>query len=45
MYRLTNASGSEHYLDGTAEEILSSMIRNGVRFKDTDGSTLKVILL
>ena len=45
MYRLTDNTGHAHYHEGTAEEILSVMIRNSVRFIDTDGSTLKVILL
>lgn len=44
MYRLTNADGSVHYMDGTAADVLDALIRNGVRFVDTDGKTLKVTL-
>jgi len=44
MYRLMNVDGSEHYLDGTAEYILYALMRYGVRFIDTDGKALKVVL-
>lgn len=44
MYRLESADGSIHYKDGTAGDILDTLIRHEVRLTTLSGNTLRVVL-
>lgn len=44
VYQITDANDTEVYYEGTAEEILSVLVNNGVKFIDADKSRLHIRL-